>query len=297
VSQLKEKLVANLDIGDKLDDLKINQGLILSLLQQPSHSKNIQDFEFKVFSQWGEDGIIQHLTKTLEIKNKTFIEFGVETFFEANCRFLMMKDNWSGFVIDASSKSIKRLRSSYFFWKYEINAIHGFVTKENINELLLRSEFDEDIGILSIDIDGNDYHVLESISTFKPRILICEYNAVFGAIRKISVPYDPSFNRADKHFSNLYWGASLSAISYLAGRKGYSFVGTNSACCNAFYVRNDLMNESIEALAAGDVFIPSKIRDSRDQNGALTYVGGSDRLKLIQGLPVINVENGELETL
>jgi hypothetical protein len=107
ISQLKEKAFALVGIDEKLDDIKMNQGLILSLMQQEQRSKKLQDYEFKVFSQWGEDGIIQQLTKTLEIKNKTFIEFGVETFFEANCRFLMMKDNWTGFVIDGSSKNIQ----------------------------------------------------------------------------------------------------------------------------------------------------------------------------------------------
>jgi len=264
ISQLKEKVFALVGIDEKLDDIKINQGLILSLMQREQRSKNLQDYEFKVFSQWGEDGILQHLTKTLAIKNKTFIEFGVETFFEANCRFLMMKDNWSGFVIDGSYKNIKRLKNSHFYWKYDINAIDAFITRENINELLLMSAFDEDVGILSIDIDGNDYHVLEAISTFRPRILICEYNAVFGGARKISVPYDPAFRRRDKHFSNLYWGASLSAITHLAEQKGYSLVGTNSAGCNAFYVRNDLLTERVEVLSVPETFIPSKIRESRN---------------------------------
>jgi hypothetical protein len=297
LSQLKERSLGLLGVDERLEELKINQGLILSLMQREQRSKNLQDYEFKVFSQWGEDGIIQHLTRALEIKNKTFIEFGVESFFEANCRFLMMKDNWSGFVIDGSSKNIKRLKSSYFYWRYDINAVEAFVTKENINELLLKSAFDEDIGILSIDIDGNDYHVLEAIDTFKPRILICEYNAVFGATRKISIPYDPAFNRTRGHFSNLYWGASLSALTQLAGRKGYSLIGTNSAGSNAFYVRNDLLTERVEVLSAPEIFISSKIRESRNLDGVLTYVGGSDRLKLIQGLPVVNVETGKSEAL
>ena len=297
LSQLKERSLGLLGVDERLEELKINQGLILSLMQREQRSKNLQDYEFKVFSQWGEDGIIQHLTRALEIKNKTFIEFGVESFFEANCRFLMMKDNWSGFVIDGSSKNIKRLKNSYFYWRYDINAVEAFITKKNINELLLKSAFDEDIGILSIDIDGNDYHVLEAIDTFKPRILICEYNAVFGATRKISIPYDPAFNRTHGHFSKLYWGASLSALTQLAGRKGYSLIGTNSAGSNAFYVRNDLLTERVEVLSAPEIFISSKIRESRNLDGVLTYVGGSDRLKLIQGLPVVNVETGKSEAL
>jgi hypothetical protein len=250
-----------------------------------------------VFSQWGEDGIIQHLCKCVEIENRTFVEFGVESFVEANCRFLLMKDNWSGFVIDGSERNIRSLKHSYFFWRFGLQAVDAFITRENINKLLERSGFDEDLGILSIDLDGNDYYVLEAITGFKPRILICEYNAVFGDTRKISVPYDPAFQRTKGHYSNLYFGASLAALTHLAGRRGYSLVGTNRAGVNAFYVRNDLLTPKLQALSSVDAYSPSLARESRDRDGNLTYVGGDDRLKLIRGLPVFNVETNAAETL
>ncbi len=283
-------------INERIDELKINQGLILSAFNETRNSTNLADYEFKVFSQWGEDGIIQYLSKAIEIKHKTFIEFGVESFMEANCRFLLMKDNWSGYVIDASSSNISILKNSYFYWKYQIDAVDAFVTKDNINGLLAKSLFDEDVGILSIDIDGNDYFILEAINTVRPRILICEYNAVFGA-RKISVPYEADFFRTTRHYSNLYWGASLSAITFLAKRKGYSLVGTNSSGCNAFFVRDDLLNEKVKVLTAEQAFLPSTIRQSRDRQGILSYLGGNDRLEAIRGLRVINVETKAVEEL
>src|ERR1700734_1883294 len=141
-------------MSERLDAIGINQGLILSALNESRKSTNLADYEFKVFSQWGEDGIIQYLSKAIELKHKTFIEFGVESFMEANCRFLLMKDTWSGFVIDASSSNISILKNSYFYWKHQIDALDAFVTKDNINDLLAKSCFGEDIGILSIDIDG-----------------------------------------------------------------------------------------------------------------------------------------------
>ena len=283
-------------ITERLDELKINQGLMLSALNETRKSTNLTDYEFKVFSQWGEDGIIQYLSKAIEMKHKTFIEFGVESFMEANCRFLLMKDNWNGYVIDASSSNIANLKKSYFYWKYQIEAVDAFVTKDNINDLLAKSGFDEDVGILSIDVDGNDYFILEAIDTVRPRILICEYNAVFGA-RRISVPYDPNFCRTRKHYSNLYWGASLSAITFLANRKGYSLVGTNSSACNAFFVRDDLLNEKVKVLTAEKAFSPSTIRQSRDKQGNLSYLAGADRLKAIRGLRVVNVETEGMEEL
>ena len=284
-------------IGERIDELKINQGLILSALNESRNSTNLTDYEFKIFSQWGEDGIIQYLSKVVELRHKTFIEFGVESFMEANCRFLLMKDNWSGYVIDGSSSNIAKLKNSYFYWKYDVNAVDAFITKDNINDLLAKSCFDEDVGILSIDIDGNDYFILEAISAVRPRIIICEFNDVFGSVRKISVPYEPDFSRARKHYSNLYFGASLSALTFIANKKGYSLVGTNSSGCNAFFVRDDLLNGKIKVLTAEQAYLPSKIRQSRDKRGNLSYRKGDDRLKEMRGLAVVNVETEATEVL
>ena len=304
INALKSRLSELLHVREKfrkfderLEEVKINQGLILSALKERQGSRNLQDYEFKVFSQWGEDGIIQRLTKIVNIKNPTFIEFGVENFSESNCRFLLMKDGWHGFIIDGSPENVRDIRSSYFYWKYPLNAIDAFITRENINSLLSKSGFDGDLGILSVDLDGNDYYILEAISFFRPRILICEYNAVFGPTRRISVPYDPSFNRTRKHFSNLYWGASLAAITFLANAKGYSLVGTNSARNNAFYVRNDLLSEQLEVLSVEDAYAPSTFREARDSEGRLSFVEGDDRLDAIKEMPVFNVETGAVETL
>jgi len=296
INEFKSAFQNTWRMSERLDEIKINQGLILSALNETRNSTNLADYEFKVFSQWGEDGIIQHLSKAIEVKHKTFIEFGVESFMEANCRFLLMKDNWRGYVIDASPSNIAVLKNSYFYWRFEIVAVDAFVTKDNINDLLAKSGFDEDVGILSIDIDGNDYFILEAINTIRPRILICEYNAVFGD-RKISVPYEPNFSRTEKHYSNLYWGASLSAMTFLANRKGYSLVGTNGSGCNAFYVRDDLLNEKVKVLTAEQAFISSTIRQSRDKQGSLSHLAGSGRLEAIKGLRVVNVETQAMEEL
>ncbi len=282
---------------ERIDEIKMNQGIILAALHNSKESRKLQDYEYKVFSQCGEDGIIQRLINVIEIANKTFIEFGVEDFSESNCRYLLMKDNWSGFVIDGSASDIERLKQSYFYWKYELGSLAAFVTKENINDLLAKSGFGKDLGILSIDLDGIDYYVLEAISFFQPRILICEYNAVFGATRKISVPYDAGFDRVEKHYSGLYWGASLAAMAHLAKKKGYSLVGTNAFSFNAFFVRNDLLNGRVEALGAEEAFCASKFRGSRDEKGKLSYVSGDSRLELIKGLPIFDVETNTIESL
>jgi len=280
-----------------VDEIKINQGLILSELNKSKRSRDLRDYEFKVFSQWGDDGLIQKLIDTIEIENKTFIEFGVQDFYESNCRFLMTKDNWAGFVIDGSASNIRRLKASHFYWRHALEAIAAFLSRANINEILARSKFDHDLGLLSIDIDGVDYFVLEAIDYYKPRILIVEFNAIFGPERKITVPYDERFCRTDKHHSNLYFGASLSALTHLANKKGYELVGINSACVNAFFVRKDLVNEKLQVLTPEQAYTPSAFRESRDSRGNASYLSGDARLAAIKGLPVTNVETGASETV
>ena len=297
IDKLNQALSTVSRADERLDEIKINQGRILSSLNENESTNDLKDCEFKVFSQWGEDGIIQHLTQSIEIENKTFFELGVEDFFESNCRFLLMKDNWKGFVVDGSKSNIQRLKNSYFYWKHHLDAVDRFITRENVEDILATSGFEHDLGILSIDLDGNDFHILEAIGNFSPRILICEYNAVFGGSRKITVPYQADFSRTRAHHSNLYGGASLAAVTYLANKKGYSLVGTNTAGNNAFYVRDDLLNEKVSVLTAEAAYSPSNFRESRDERGNLTFLSADKRLEVIRGLPVYEVERQVIEKI
>jgi hypothetical protein len=281
----------------RTDEIKVNQGVILARMNRQLGSRRLKDYQFKVFSQWGEDGIIQRLVETVEITVPTFIEFGVEDFTESNCRFLMIKDSWRGFVIDASSAHIKKIRKAAFTWRHGLVAHEARITAENINELLALSGLGADLGILSIDLDGNDYHVLEAITVVRPRILICEYNALFGPSRKLTVPYDPQFQRTHAHSSNLYWGASIAAITAAAARKGYQLVGGNTAGNNAFFVRSDLMSDGLEALSPAEAYAPPCFRESRDAEGRLTHLGPEEGLALIRGLPVLDLDRGEVVAL
>tara|TARA_B110000879_G_C11095093_1_gene480705 strand:- start:212 stop:1117 length:906 start_codon:yes stop_codon:yes gene_type:complete len=284
-------------IQNATDTLLLSQGKILEELYSKKNTNKLSDYEWKIFSQWGEDGIIQFLIREVEIKNKTFVEFGVEDFFESNCRYLLMSSDWQGFVIDGSSKNILRLKNSYFYWKHDLQSLAAFVDKENINKLLSQSNFDRDLGILSIDLDGNDYHILKTINVFEPRIIISEFNPYFGTNRAISVPYDPEFYRIDKHYSGLYFGASIKAIKHLLEEKGYTLVGTGITGGNAYFVRNDLMTEKLSKLAKNSLNFNGHCRESRDIDGNLNFLRGEDRLNEIKGLPVLNVLTGAEEFL
>jgi hypothetical protein len=281
----------------RIDEVKINQGRMLTQMQRPDWNKPLCQHEFKVFSQWGEDGIIQFLVNHLDITNRTFIEFGVEDFSESNCRFLLMKDYWHGFVIDGSEKNISKLRASYYYWQHQLAGRASFITRENVADLLNESGFEKRLGILSVDIDGVDYHVLEALDEWLPSILIVEYNDAFGNQRPVTVPYDPAFVRLQKHSSNQYWGANLPAFCHLAGKRDYALVGINGAASNAFFVRRDLLNEHVREVSMASCGRQSSFRDSRDIQGKLTFLSGSSRVFAMADMPVIDVVTGATITV
>lgn len=278
------------NLKDLIEDIKVNQGIILTFNNLTRTSNDIKEYEFKIFSQGGEDGILQHLINSIEIKNKTFIEFGVEDFYESNCRFLLMKDKYKGFVIDGSKKNIKRLKNYNYFLKNNLIAVNYFVNIDNISNILQMSNFEEDLAVLSVDLDGNDYFIIEKINNFKPRILIAEYNSLFGDYRKISIPYQSDFNMTKAHYSNLYFGASLAAITYIANKKGLELVGTTSDGINAFFVRSDLLNNRIKAISVKSAFTKINLHTSRDKNYNLSFLSYNQRQDLIKNMPVFEVE-------
>jgi len=173
-----------------------------------------------------------------------------------------------------------------------LQAEASFVTVENINDLLARSGFDK-IGLLHIDLDGNDYWVLKALdlSHYEPDILIMEYNAHFGMERAITVPYNPSFQRKLAHYSGQFFGASLPALNKLSIEKGYYFIGCNSAGNNAYFLRNTYRDQ-IPPITIREGFVEAKFRDARDEQGNLVYWSPSRCKTTMRGLTVVNVDLG-----
>jgi hypothetical protein len=94
----------------------------------------------------------------------------------------------------------------------------------------------------------------------------------------------------------LYFGASIKALIGLANQKGYEFVGTTSTGCNAFFVRGDLAPSILGALGAVWAY-PSAVREARDGEGRLTFIGGAARQAIIAHMPLLNIETGIVTTL
>jgi hypothetical protein len=250
---------------------------------------DIQRAEFRTFSQWGEDGILQHLLRHIPGTRKVFVEFGVENYTESNTRFLLTNDNWAGLVIDGSAQNVDYIKRDEIYWRFNLKAEHSFITKENINDLIRRNGIEGEIGLLSIDIDGNDYWVWEAIDVVVPSIIVVEYNARFGLEKSVTVPYDAGFVRSVAHHSNIYYGASLAALCLLGKRKGYSFVGCNTAGNNAFFIRSDLKPATLPELTPAEGFVMSQFRESRNADGTLCFLTHAQEVAILNELPLVEV--------
>ena len=254
-------------------------------------------WEFKCFSQWGEDGLLQFLLNRIPGLPRTFVEIGVEDYRESNTRFLLMHDDWRGLIADSGDRHLRYLETRGLRWRHQIEAVQSFVTRENIETLLDQAGFQEGLGLLSIDVDGMDYWVWDAVQRHRPAVVAIEYNSLFGCRHALAVPYADAFDRTAAHPSNLYFGASLPALAQLAAQKGYRLVCGTAAGNNAFFVRADLA-QGFPVARPEDVYRPSRFRESRDDQGRLTYVDSMrDRLKLIRHLPVVDVETGAVCSL
>lgn len=281
-----------------LEKQLILQGKILE--EQNKRRKVIDelaDVEFSVFSQWGEDGILSWLIQQMPLMPTNFIEFGVEDYLESNTRYLLITRNWSGLVLDSSKDNIHKIRGQSLFWRHDLEAASIFLNTDNINISLNKRPFPDGVGLLSIDIDGNDYWIWEAINQIDPWIVVIEYNAVFGDLHKLSTPYDPLFSRSVAHHSNLFFGASLPALIELGIKKGYTFVGSNSAGSNAFFIKSDPYNECIRQSLKRCTAYPSKLREARNKNGHLTFDRCASRLSQIENLGLINTSTKLIQCL
>lgn len=256
---------------------------------------SLHEVEFRVHSQFGDDGIIQWLVSRLPSLPKRFVEFGVEDYSESNTRFLMVHRNWSGLVMDGSPANIKRLRARRWFWRYDLTALPRFVTRDNVDALIAEWAGNEPVGLLHIDIDGNDYWLWDAVKCISPSIVIVEYNAVFGDERAITVPYRPDFHRFGAHYSGQYAGASLGALAHLARLKGYALIGSNSAGNNAYFVRRDLLDDELMEVPVAGAFVRPNYRESRDRSNRLDFLSYEQRQTSIRGMPVVNVTTGQTE--
>lgn len=256
--------------------------------------EQLWDAEVKVFSQWGEDGILDYLCEQLGISKPKVLEIGAGNFGECNSRFLAENRNASVFAVDGRDDLSSTINQNSLRWKTHIFSMQEWITPKNINKVINAArESMLGIDIFSLDLDGNDFWILDEANLQSVSIVVVEYNPLFGSKLAVSVPRDDTFDRTTKHFSWLYYGASIKAFIKILSQKDFVFVGTNRVGSNGFFVRKSIVNKiKIELPEDLSPYVDWRIRESRNQQGELNYLSNNDRIDQIKDMPLINILDG-----
>jgi len=233
----------------------------------------LERFGYKVYSQSDEDGILSEIFKRIGTTNKKFVEFGVQNGLECNGHFLLHK-GWQGLWLEGSPVYCKQIYDNFKgpIANKQLNVVNAFIDKDNINDLIKNGGMSENIDLLSIDIDGNDYHVWKAISCVSPRVVCIEYNAKFPPDFEWVMKYDAShiWDETDKQ------GASLKSFEILGNELGYQLVGTNLNGINAFFVKKELTKDIfVQPATSENLYNPPRFHSIRYISGHLSryYVG------------------------
>ena len=259
--------------------------------------EHLWDAEVKVFSQWGEDGILDYLFDLIGATKPRIIEFGVGDFTECNSRFAAEHRNASVYAIDMRDDLVKKVQNLDVFWKNTIFPICDFITPETAKKHQEVAEYKfGGIDLISLDIDGNDYWVLQNLDFSNVQIVVCEYNPLYGSNTACTVERNDFFDRTKEHFSWLHYGMSLRAAIDLLSLSELTFIGTNRAGNNAFFIKQEFVKSLDFELPNNnelDEFVDWRVRESRDMNGNLSFLSKTDALKIISNCRITNTATSE----
>jgi hypothetical protein len=198
-------------------------------------AQDLSPYEFRVFSQNGEDGVIAEILLRIGVTSRWFVEFGIGTGHEGNCVLLADAYGWNGLFCEPDDVTFPKLEFKYST-NPRIRTDQTVVTPENIADVFARNGVHEEMDVLSIDVDTIDYWIWEALEGYRPRLVIVEYNSMLSMDRALVYPKDQN-PRWDE---TAFYGSSLGAFRHLADRKGYQLVHTEMFGVNAFFVRQDL---------------------------------------------------------
>lgn len=188
------------------------------------------DFKYDRFSQHGEDGIIEKILEILPEKDRYCVEFGAwDGIAMSNTRNLIINKGYSAVLIEGDSAKFEELKRNYAENPNVItmNRFVGFGENDNLDQILKDTPVPVDFDFLSIDIDGNDYHVWKAIKKYRPKVVCIEFNHTVPTEVEFVQPADHSINQ----------GASLLSLVKLGKEKGYELVVTTLV--NAFFVKKE----------------------------------------------------------
>lgn len=229
-----------------LRDIAIEDYLSKNLRNHPRYQDplRLSRYEFRTFSQHGEDGIIEEIFNRIGTTNRQFVEFGAGNGLENNSALLLVK-GWRGLWIEGGKKNSETIQSKFgpLLQEARLRFLCEFINAENIEELFRKGNVPEEFDFLSIDLDGNDYWIWKAITKYHPRVVCMEYNGIFPPSTRWIMKYNPSHAWT----GSVYYNSSLKSLELLGAKKGYQLVGCDFTGINAFFVRQDLVGDKFSA--------------------------------------------------
>ena len=196
--------------------------------------ENLNNFSKKIYSQFGEDGILLEILNRLKNKNldKWCVEFGAKDGISYSNTYNLIKHyNYNAVLIEGDKKYFKKLSKNLPQKNIiKINKFVNFSGPNNLDEILGSTVIPENFDILSIDIDGCDFYIFESLIKYKPKIVCIEFNHL--------IPNSIEF--VQKKDFKVKQGSSAKSLIKLAGKKDYKLVG--SSFSNLFFIDKEYFN-------------------------------------------------------
>ena len=220
----------------------LNQYVLMKKLLQPNEMPLFKDIGFKVYSQFEEDGILLYIFSVIGTINKKVVEICAGNGKQCMAANLIINHGWDGLLFDGNKINVDN--GINFFATHQSTYLfppifkHAWLTKENINSLLIENNFTDNIDLLSIDIDGNDCYIMEAINVIKPRVIICETHNIIPSEFALTMPYKADFNYKDGKQNEEFRSVSLFAMKKLLFSRGYRLVGSHRYGFNAIFILN-----------------------------------------------------------
>lgn len=223
-----------------------NQYRLMKKSLTPVEMPTFRDVGFKVYSQFEEDGILLYIFSLIGTTNKRVVEICAGEGIQCMAANLIINHGWDALLVEGDTELTERgitfFASNPLTWIHPPTFKQAWITRENINQIITENGFVGEIDLLSLDIDGNDYHIMEAINTIKPRLIICETHNVIPSDLALTIPYKSDFNRMDGLHPD-FMGVSLLAMKKLLNKKGYRLIGSNRFGFNTFFMLNGVGTE------------------------------------------------------
>lgn len=195
---------------------------------------NLLTFGHNVTSEHGEDGVLESIFQIIGDGNKWCVELGaLNGKHGSNVWHLVKEHVWSGVLIEADRTYFEKLQKEYsdIDRAHCINAFVSFEGEDSLDKVFARTPLPRVFDLFSLDIDGNEYHLWDSMHEYRPRVMLVEFNP--------SIPNDVIF--VQPRDMKVFQGSSLSAFVELGKRKGYELIAANES--NAFFVIKELFSQ------------------------------------------------------